>query len=148
MDSKCRLSEFVDAFVHDELDHERKSEFEAHLVSCSACAREVDTMKTMKKAMEEAHEVKLDATFDYAVVNSIRTGQHIRPAKEIRIALEDIVISLATMLAIVLLGIQLFNVPKVTAADMVGSLTNVEQSSMEQTSLSNDQVLELVMRSK
>lgn len=148
MENSCHYSAFVDDYVHDEISDRDRSEFERHLRSCRLCAEEVRTLGSMRQSLTDSFSVTLDARFDYAVVSSLRKEHQAGQTKELRLALEDIIISLATLLVIVLIGIQLFNKPKVSSVEMVGKLDNIERSSLEQTKLSNDQVLELVLRNK
>lgn len=148
MKNSCRYIADVDNYVHGEMSPEELQEFESHLGSCRFCTEEIERLTNIHNLLEESFSVKLDERFDYSLVAELRKGRKPEPAREIRIALEDIIISLATMVAIVLVVIQLFSRPKISSVDMVGKLDGIERSSLEQTSLSNDQVLELVLRNK
>lgn len=148
MENSCRYFAYVDSYVHDELSGEDRSEFENHLGSCPACSGEIRILGGMKQALTDSFSSSLDARFNYSVVSDLRKTRRPEPTRELRIALEDIFISLATLLVIVLIGIQLFNKPKVSSVEMVGKLDNIERSSLQQSKLSNDQVLELVLRNR
>ncbi len=148
MGNSCRYFAYVDSYAHAELSGEILSEFERHLTTCPECMRELGALKKLKSVLSEAFEAPLDQRFNYAVITELRTSNAPAPVKEIRIAIEDIAISLATLVVIVLLAIQLFNRPAVSSVEMAGRLNRIEKSSIEQSSLSNDQVLELVLRSK
>lgn len=148
MENSCSYLKYVDGYSHGELDGNIRSEFEEHFSSCADCRKELGSVQGLRSALNDSCQLSLDETFNYSVVNELRNEKVGRPAKEIRIALEDIIISLATLLVIVLIGLQIFNKPKVSSVEMAGSLTKIEKSSLEQTRLSNDQVLELVLRSK
>ncbi len=148
MENSCRFSVYVDDFVHDGLDQSQRETFRDHLLACSECRQMVGAALKLKESMAVSYQLNLDETFNYRVINTLRNDKHFERGKELRVALEDIVISLATLLAIVLLAIQMFRTPNITTADMVGRLTNIERSSLNQQTLSNDQVLELVMRRK
>ncbi len=130
------------------LDKYELKEFEQHIVDCGECRNEVEFLRKLTGLLDASYSYHLDETFNYKVVRNLNKEKRVEERKEIRIALEDIIISLATLLAIFMLGIQLFNRPVVSPFEMSGTLTNIEKSSMEQSSLSNDQVLELVLRSK
>ncbi|MCL5268598.1 MAG: zf-HC2 domain-containing protein [Bacteroidetes bacterium] len=148
MDNSCRFSVYVDDFVHGELEQSQRKSFEDHLASCGECRKELEAALRLKESLTASYLADLDETFNYKVINTLRTDGHFERGKEIRVALEDIVISLATLVAVVLLAIQMFRTPSVTTVDMLGRLTNIEKSSLEQPALSNDQVLELVLRRK
>ncbi len=148
MENSCRYFAYVDDYVHGEMNPDELQGFESHLGSCGLCTDEIGRIKSVRAALEESFAVSLDERFNYSVVTELRKTRKPEAAREIRIALEDIIISLATLVAIVLIAIQLLNRPKVSSVDMVGKLDTIERSSMEQTSLSNDQVLELVLRNK
>jgi hypothetical protein len=148
MENSCSYIKYVDGYSHGELDGNIRSEFERHLSSCTDCRKELESVEGLRSALSDSFEVSLDETFNYSVVNELRDEKAIHPAKGIRVALEDIIISLATLLVIVLIGIQIFNKPKVSPVEMAGNLTKIEKSSLEETHLSNDQVLEIVLRSK
>ncbi|MCL4511673.1 MAG: hypothetical protein M1470_11450 [Bacteroidetes bacterium] len=149
MENSCHYSVYVDSFVHGELEESRPCrDFENHLATCNECKEEIKAVSQVKEALINSYSMQLDETFNYHVLNTLRKGKHFEERKEIRIAVEDIIISFATLLAVVLLGIQLFHNPKVSSVEMAGRLTNIEKSSLEQSSLSKDQVLELVLRSK
>ena len=148
MENSCHYFAYVDGYVHDELHGKELIDFELHLGSCAQCTEEVANIGRVKDAVTGSFLFPLDERFNYSVISDLRKVRAPQPAREIRIALEDIVISLATLLVIVLIGIQLFHRPKVSSVEMVGRLTNIEKISLEQTSLSNDQVLELVLRDK
>lgn len=148
MGNSCGYLKYVDGYSHGELDGDIRSEFEKHLSSCADCRKELETTLDMRSILTGAFQLTLDERFNYAVVNELRNAKAFPPAKEIRVALEDIIISLATLLVIVLIGVQIFNKPRVRSVEMAGSLTRIEKSSLEQSRLSNDQVLELVLRSK
>ncbi len=146
MKNSCRFSVCVDDFVHGTMKQSELRVFEDHLASCDVCKMELQSALRFKESIAASYSANLDETFNYRVVNTLRTDKHFERGKEIRVALEDIVISLATLVAIVLLAIQVFRTPNITSVDMVGRLTNIEKSSLEQPTLSNDQVLELVVR--
>lgn len=148
MGNSCRYFAYVDSYAHEELSGEILSEFERHLTACPECMSELGMLKKLKSVMNEAFEAPLDQRFNYGVITELMTSNAPPRAKEIRIAIEDIVISLATLLVIVLLAIRLFDKPSVSSVEMAGRLNSIEKSSLEQSSLSNDQVLELVLRSK
>ena len=148
MKNSCGYLRYVDDYSHGELDGNIRTEFESHLPSCPDCRKELESVEGLRSALSDSFEVSLDETFNYSVVNELRNEKTIPPATEFRLALEDIIISLATILVIVLIGIQLFNKPRVSSIEMAGSLTKIEKSSLDQSQLSNDQVLELVLRSK
>ncbi len=148
MGNSCHQLAKVDGFVHDELGAEEKREFEMHAASCDECRSEIEFVGRMRGLLDNAFEFKLDETFTYGVVNLLRAEKKVEERKGIRLAVEDIAISLATLLIVVLMGIQLFNRPSLSSAEMAGTLTSIEKSSLEQTTLSNDQLLELVVRSK
>ncbi len=148
MKNSCHYSAYVDSYAHGELDENGRLELENHLVSCADCRKELKYLRDLEVALNKSFDVQLDERFNYSVISDLRKVRAPQPAREIRIALEDIIVSLATLLVIVLIGIQLFHRPKISSEDMVGRLTNIERSSLEQTSLSNDQVLELVLRNK
>ena len=148
MKNNCHNLIFVDSFVHGELGKDELERFENHIVSCEECRNEIDSLRKLKGLINTSHSYHLDGTFNYRVVNNLRKEKHAEERKEIRIAFEDIIISLATLVAIFVLGIQLFNRPAVSPFEMSGTLTNIEKRSMDQASLSNDQVLELVFQQK
>lgn len=148
MENSCHYFAYVDSYVHDELHGKELIDFESHLGSCGQCIEEVANIRRVKDGMTESFSFPLDERFNYSVLSDLRKVRAPQPAREIRIALEDIVISLATLLVIVLIGIQLFHKPEVSSVEMVGRLTNIEKSSLDQTTLSDDQVLELVLRNK
>jgi hypothetical protein len=148
MKSNCHNITNVDGFVHDELSKNERDNFVHHLETCGECRNEVERLRQIAAALNSAYSLHLDETFNYRIVNSLRKEERKEGRKEIRVAFEDIVISLATLLAIVILGIQIFDRPPVSQDEMMGSLTNIEKSSLQQKNLSNDQVLELVLRSK
>jgi Putative zinc-finger len=148
MENSCGYLKYVDGYAHGELGGNILSEFQNHLEACADCRKELESVESLRSAMVHSFEVSLDETFNYSVVNELRNKKAAEPVREIRIALEDIIVSLATLLVIVLIGIQIFNKPKVSSVEMAGSLTKIEKSSLEQTRLSNDQVLELVLGSK
>ncbi|HUI30882.1 MAG TPA: zf-HC2 domain-containing protein [Candidatus Acidoferrales bacterium] len=148
MKSKCYNVFRADDFVHGELDQSEQDEFKLHLETCDECRSEVEHLHRLAGTLNAAHSFHLDERFNYSVVSSIRQQRSVSEGKELRIALEDIVISLATLLVIVILGLQMFERPTISPVEMVGSLTNIERSSVDQETLSNDQVLELVVRSK
>ena len=148
MKNDCYNITHADPFVHGEMPPREREEFERHLDDCDQCRREVKDLRSLSENIDAAYSVDLDETFNYSVLNEMRNPGRLGGVKEIRLALEDIVISLATLIVVALLGIQLFNRPAVSPLEMAGSLTNIEKSSAEQQTLSNDQVLELVMRSK
>lgn len=148
MENSCGYISYADSYVHGEMDGRELSEFESHLSSCPFCTAEVENLVGIQRSIEESFSVSLDARFDYSVVTELRKEREKRPVREFRLALEDIIISLATLLVIVLIAIQLFDKPKVSSVDMVGRLDNIERSSLQQANLSNDQVLELVLRNK
>ncbi len=148
MGNSCHDSIYVDGFVHGELEKNRLKEFEQHLAACDECRDEIESLRKLGRLLDTSYSYHLDETFNYKIIRNLNKEKKIEERKEIRIALEDIIISLATLLAIVILGIQLFNRPVVYPFEMSGTLTNIEKSSMEQSTLSHDQVLELVLRSK
>ncbi len=148
MENSCRYIAYVDDYVHDEMNPDERRDFESHLGSCRKCTEEIEKLTGIQSLLDRSFSVQPDERFNYSVVAELRKRQKPEPAGEIRIALEDIIISLATLMAIVLIAIQLFSRPKISSVDMVGKLDRIERSSMEQTSLSNDQVLELVLRNK
>ncbi|MGO9481238.1 MAG: anti-sigma factor family protein [Candidatus Kryptoniota bacterium] len=141
-------ADIIDGFVHGELGKDELREFEAHLTVCDECKKETESLRKLKGLLDTSNSYYLDETFNYKVVRNLKKEKRLESRREIRIALEDIVISLATLLAIVILGIQLFSRPVIYRSEMSGTLTNIEKSSVEQTNLSNDQVLELVLRGK
>ena len=148
MDNSCRFSVYVDDFVHGELDRSQMQSFEDHVRSCTACKEELKDVLKFRDTVRSAYAAALDETFNYRVINTLRSEKHFERGKEIRVALEDIVISLATLVAIVMLAIRIFSTPSISTVDMVGRLTNIERSSLQQSALSNDRVLELVVRRK
>ncbi len=148
MGNSCGYLKYVDGYSHGELVGNIRLEFENHLLSCADCRKESEFMRGLRSVLSDSFELSLDETFNYSVVNELRNEKVGQPAKEIRIALEDIIISLATLLVIVLIGLQIFDKPKVSSVEMAGNLTKIEKSSLEETHLSNDQVLEIVLRSK
>lgn len=148
MENSCRYLADVESYMHSEMNDSERLEFERHLHSCSQCLGEIEALGRLQKAMTDSFTVSLDERFNYSVISELRKARPAEPVKEIRIALEDIIISLATLLVIVLIGIQLFDKPKVSSVEMVGRLDNIERSSLQQAKLSNDQVLELVLRNK
>ena len=148
MENSCHYSQYADGFVHGELNDSEIKEFSNHLSTCSFCGAEVQKIANLRDSLNFAYQFPLDERFNYNVLRSLHQREQIKPIREIKIAFEDILISLATMVAIAILGIQLFGAPKVASVEMAGRLTNIERTSVEQTSLSNDQVLEIVMRSK
>jgi len=148
MGNSCHYLSYVDNFVHGELEETERKEFEKHPPGCVECRNEIESLRELRHLLESAYAPSLDETFNYGVINALRSQKAIEGKKEIKIAVEDIVISLATLVVIMILGIQLFRSTTVSSVEMVGTLTNIEKSSLEQRSLSNDQVLELVMRSK
>ena len=148
MKNDCYYITQADGFVHGELTENEQIEFEHHLESCDQCRSEVEYLKKLSGGLNAAYSSRLDETFNYRIIKNLRSEGLAENRKEMRGALEDIVISLATLLIIVILGIQMFDRSPVSPVEMVGSLTNAEKISVEQQSLSNDQVLELVMRSK
>ncbi len=148
MGNSCPFFMYADGFVHNELSGDERERFGEHLLSCPVCNTEVQKLESVRESLEAAYTVRLDAQFNYSVLRSLREKKSNSPIGEIKIAVEDILISLATLVAIALLSIQFFGTPRVSSVEMVGRLTNIERSSIEQTSLSNDQVLELVLRSR
>ncbi len=148
MKSNCHNISSADGFVHDELTKDEQDKFKLHLETCSECRSEVERLNRISETVNAAYFVSLDETFNYGIVNNLRQEKRDEERKEIRIAFEDIVISLVTLVAIVILGLQMFDRPSISPVEMAGSLTNVERVSVEQQTISNDQVLELVMRSK
>jgi len=148
MNSSCYKVARADSFVHGELSQSEHNEYMLHLEKCNDCREEVKRLGQLGEALNNAYLYPLDETFNYRVVNTIRVQERTKERKEIRIAFEDIVISLATLLIIAVFTLRMFDRPTVSPVEMVGSLTNVEMSSVEQQALSNDQVLELVLRSK
>ena len=148
MKNRCRYIADVDDYVHDEMNPDELQDFESHLGSCCICTGEIERLMRIQDLLERSFSIQPDQRFNYSVVAELRKERKPEPAMGIRIALEDIIISLATLMAIVLIAIQLFSRPKISSVDMVGKLDRIERSSMEQTSLSNDQVLELVLRNK
>ncbi len=148
MGNSCRYIADVDDYVHDEMNPDELQDFESHLGSCRICTGEIERLMRIQDLLERSFSIQPDQRFNYSVVAELRKERKPEPAMGIRIALEDIIISLATLMAIVLIAIQLFSRPKISSVDMVGKLDRIERSSMEQTSLSNDQVLELVLRNK
>ncbi len=148
MENSCDHSDDIDAYVHGEMQGHKLTEFETHLGSCSRCKQEVRALGNLRDSLTSSFTVSLDERFDYSVVRDLRDWRKRDSVREIRTALEDIVISFATLLVLVLLGIQLFGRPKVTPIEMAGRLDRIERSSLEQTNISNDQVLELVVRNR
>lgn len=148
MKSDCQYIAYSDAFVHGELDEIERDKFNAHLGACEECRNEVKSLNRLAETLNSAYCADLDETFNYGILNNLRNQERAEGRKEIRIAFEDIVISLATLLVIVILGLQAIDRPTVSPVEMAGQLTNVERSSLDQENLSNDQVLELVLRSK
>jgi anti-sigma factor RsiW len=148
MESSCRYSAYIDSYAHGELPTDARSEFEQHISTCAACRNELKEMTSLSNTLNDSFAVSLDERFNYRVVSALRDEKSETPVREFRVALEDIVISLATLLVIILIGLQLFNKPRVNPVEMAGRLTKIEKSSLEQSNLSNDQVLELVVRSK
>lgn len=148
MRSNCYNITYADDFVHDELNKDEQDKFKKHIETCDECRNEVGRLRQISESLNAAYSLHLDETFNYRIVNNLRQEEREEGRMEIRIAFEDIVISLATLFALVVLGIQVFDRPTVSQTEMVGSLTNIEKSSLDQENLSNDQVLELVLRSK
>lgn len=148
MENSCDYSADIDGYVHGELNGRKLSDFEIHLQSCLKCKQEVEALGGLRNALDKSFAVSLDERFDYSVIRDLRVRRKVPSGKEIRIALEDIIISLATLLVIFLIGVQFLSKPKVSSVEMAGKLDRIERSSLEQTSLSNDQVLELVVRNK
>jgi thiol-disulfide isomerase/thioredoxin len=148
MKRDCHNTAFADDFVHDELSQDERERFMLHLETCSECRIEVEHLRQLAEELNAAYSPHLDETFNYRILNNLRKEELAEERKEMRVAFEDIVISLATLLVIVILGFQVFDRPTVSPVEMVGSLTNIEKSSLEQGNFSNDQVLELVLRSK
>lgn len=148
MENSCDHSAEIDAYVHGEIQGHRLLDFETHLQSCEYCRAEVRTLAGLKDMLTGSFSVSLDERFDYSVIRDMRLKPKSDSIREIRIALEDIIISLATLVVLALLGIQLFSKPQVSSVEMAGRLDQIERSSLEQTSMSNDQVLELVVRNK
>jgi len=146
MKSNCHNIIFADGFVHDELDRSEQDKFMLHLETCSECRNEVQYIRRLAETLNTAYSPLLDETFNYNIVKNLRKEELAEERKEIRVAFEDIVISLATLLVIVILGLQVFDRPSVSPVEMAGSLTSIERISLEQENLSNDQVLELVFR--
>lgn len=146
MKSNCYNITLADEFVHGELSPIERDKFVPHLETCTECQKEVRLLRQLGETMNAAYAINLDERFNYRIVNNLRKEENAEDRKEIRIALEDIVISLATLLVIALFSLQMFNRPTVSQVEMVGSLTNIEMSSVEQQDLSNDQVLELVIQ--
>jgi Putative zinc-finger len=148
MGSDCRYLDSTDGYSHGELAGDELAEFERHLNTCDICRTEVESIRRLKEGLNRSFESRLDQRFNYSIINELREKKKAGTGGEIRIALEDIVVSLATLLVIVLIAIQLLHKPRISSVEMAGTLTKIEKSSMEQTKLSNDQVLELVVRSK
>lgn len=148
MENSCDYSADIDGYVHGEIYGQKLADFEMHLNSCSRCKEEVRALGNLRDTLTQSFSVSLDERFNHSVVRNLRERRKADSVKEIRIALEDIVISFATLLVLVLLGIQLFSKPKVTSVEMAGKLDQIEQSSLQQTNISNDQVLELVVRNR
>lgn len=148
MENSCEYSADIDGYVHGELSGRKLSDFEIHLQACSRCREGVEALGGLRDTLDRSFTLSLDERFDYSVVRDLRAGHKVPSGKELRIALEDIIISLATLLVIILIGVQFLSRPKVSSVEMAGRLDRIERSSLEQTSLSNDQVLELVVRNK
>lgn len=146
MKTDCCDSTYVDGFVHGELDKAEQGKFKIHLETCSECRGEVDRLGQFAETLNAAYSTHLDETFNYSVINSLRASQRPSGVREIRIAVEDIIISLATLLTIAIIGMQLFDRPTVSPAEMAGSLTNIEKISVDQQTLSDDQVMDLVIQ--
>ncbi len=148
MGNSCRYTVYVDSYAHDELSTDARAEFEHHIATCVACRSELESMLSLRGVINDSFMVPLDERFNYGIITRFRNQKSESPAGEFRLALEDIIISLATLIVILLISLQLFHKPKVNPVEMAGRLTNIEKSSLEQSNLSNDQVLELVVRSK
>ncbi|HEY9165052.1 MAG TPA: zf-HC2 domain-containing protein [Candidatus Kryptonia bacterium] len=149
MKNSCRYHDLADRFVHDELSTDERKDFENHIVTCSECSNETNGLLRLKAFVGSAYPVQLDETFNYRVLTSLRAERETSVAKEMPEALGDIAISLVTLLAIALLGLQLFSpTPRIAPVEMVGGLTTTEQLSLEPSNLSNDQVVEIALRSK
>ncbi len=148
MKNNCQYVPFSDAFVHGELNEDEHSRFKSHLEICKECRIEVESLNRLADTLKLSYTADLDENFNYGILRNLRNQELAGERKEIRIAFEDIVISLATLLVIVILGLQAFDRPSVSPIEMVGQLTSFEKSSLDQENLSNDQVLELVLRSK
>jgi anti-sigma factor RsiW len=148
MKNDCRNITLADGFVHGELDSDERDRFMLHLEKCSECRSEVNHLRQLGKVLNAAYFSQLDETFNYRILKNLRKEELDEERKGIRIAFEDMAISFATLLMILILGLQLFDRPTVSPVEMVGALTNVERTSVEEQALSNDQVLEMVMRSK
>jgi hypothetical protein len=148
MKTDCCDITYVDGFVHAELDKTEQDRFKSHLETCGKCRREVERLSHLAKALNAAYSTHLDETFNYSVINSLRANLRPSGVKEVRIAAEDMVITLATLLIIAIISIQVFDRPTVSPAEMAGSLTNIEKISVDQQTLSDDQVMELVMRNQ
>ncbi len=146
MKTDCCDIAYVDSFVHGELGKDEQSKFNIHLESCSGCRGEVERLSHLAETLNAAYSAHLDETFNYSVINSLRASQRPSGVKEVRIAAEDIIISLATLLIIAIISMQIFDRPTVSSAEMAGSLTNIEKISVEQQTLSDDQVLEMVIQ--
>jgi anti-sigma factor RsiW len=148
MENNCHYLMYAESFVQGELEEDKLYEFESHIANCAVCQNEIESLRRLKGLLNSVFSCELDETFNHGVVRNLRAEGKIENRKEVRIALEDIVISVATFLAIIILGFQLFGGPAVSPLEMSGTLTNIEKSSMEQSNISNDQVLELVLRSR
>jgi hypothetical protein len=148
MKSSCYNITLADDFVHDELNQSDREKFVLHLDKCKECQNEVAHLRQLGLTLNAVYSLHLDGRFNYKILANLRKEERAEERKEIRIAAEDIVISLATLLAIVIFSLQMFDRPDVSPVEMVGSMTNIERSSVGQQPFSKDQVLELVMRSK
>ncbi len=148
MKNNCYYIPYVDSYLHGELDEEARLDFERHLPTCPECGSEIESLTQLKRLVTESYDIRLDERFNYNVISDLRKAKGAGAVREMGIALEDILISLATLLVIAVIIIQVFKRPSVSSAEMVGSLTKIERSSLEQSKLSNDQVLELVVRRK
>lgn len=149
MKSRCPFIESADSYIHDEMTASEIRSFELHVQSCAECSNEVNKLRLIRTSLSSAFSVPLDERFNYSVLNILRDQKGLANGHEVREAFGDILISLVSLLVIMFLGVQLFQTPhRASPVEMVGGLTKVEQSSLQRSALTDDQVVEIALRGR
>ncbi len=140
------MDEVIDGFAHGELETDEQKRFEQHLTECKECREAAESLRRLKGLMETTYAYHLDETFNYNVIRNLKKESRVEEIREIRTALEDIIVTVAALIVIAIFGLQLFNQPTVSPFEMSGTLTTVERSSMEQANFSDDQIMQFVLQ--
>lgn len=145
MNGKCSYLKLIDDYVHGELKKEDCENFERHLLECEVCRDELSSVEFLLRKLNFAFEIPLPYSFGTNVIKNMESSRQKEAIFEIKLAAEDVAIALVTLIVVLFIAMQLFRQPRISSSEIAGRLTAVEQSSLEPSQMSKDDVLELVL---